>query len=155
MALGTERHSLLKECNGSVLMAISRMGGRVEIVSNPEVLLSVSDDMSFIVEGSPLTSLRRDALTYATAIGHFHLHAFSAMATVPQGPKKVMRIAYDVDESDQDLLIARYEAYWFALSFLMPVGDFEDVLSADGAEKAARRFGVTLPVVGLRAAMGK
>ncbi|NTF18055.1 hypothetical protein G6L37_06530 [Agrobacterium rubi] len=153
MALGSERHSILNDCNGSLMLAASRMGGRVDIVAAPETLLVVNQDMSFVISGSALTSLKRDNLTYATAIGHYHLHAFDALQKPAENRGQQMVVPYEIGEADGDLLLARYEAYWFAFGFLMPVGAFEEALASRGIDETALAFGVAPSLVNLRVMM--
>lgn len=153
--LGSDRHSVIRENGGEILVAIRRLGGSVVISKDPRVLLSVEPGYPFVIEGSAITSVSRDTLSYATALGHYFLHAAQIFPKPSDQAGGRLEVLYEGDASDQDFIRSRMEAYWFAFGLLMPRGEFEAAMAAGGAEEAARRFQVDTAMIHLREFMAK
>lgn len=137
------------------MVAIRSLGGSVVISEAPRVLLSVEPGSPFVIEGSALTSLCRDNLSYATALGHYFLHAVQTFPKSREQAAGRLEVLYEGDDGDHDFIRSRYEAYWFAFGLLMPIGDFESVMATGGVDEAARRFHVNPAMINLRALMAQ
>lgn len=155
LALGSERHSVIRESGGQIMVAIRSLGGSVVISAAPRVLLAVEPGAPFVIEGSALTSLCRDNLSYATALGHYFLHAVQTFPKPREQADGRLEVLYEGDDGDHDFIRSRYEAYWFAFGLLMPTVEFESAMAAGGVVEAARRFHVDPGMVNLRALMAQ
>jgi hypothetical protein len=155
LTLGSDRHSVIRENGGEIIAAIRSLGGSVVISMNPRVLLLAKPGSPFVIEGSALTSLSRDTFSYATALGHYFLHAVQTFPKPRDQAGSRLEILYEGDDSDHDFIWSRMEAYWFAFGLLMPEGEFERVMAAGGVDGAIRRFGVDPAMVNLRVLMGR
>jgi Zn-dependent peptidase ImmA (M78 family) len=155
VALGSERHSVISENGGEIIVAIRSLGGSVVISQSPRVLLAVEPGSPFVIEGSALTSLSRDTFSYATALGHYFLHAVHTFPKPRDQAEGRLEVLYEGEDGDQDFIGSRMEAYWFAFGLLMPEGEFERVVVAEGTDGAARRFGVNPAMIELRMHMTK
>jgi Zn-dependent peptidase ImmA (M78 family) len=137
------------------MVAIRSLGGSVVISKAPRVLLSVEPGSPFVIEGSALTSLSRDTFSYATALGHYFLHAVQTFPKPREQAESRLEVLYEGEAGDHDFIWSRYEAYWFAFGLLMPNGEFESAMAAGGVDEAARRFHVNPGMINLRALMSQ
>ncbi|WP_281408259.1 ImmA/IrrE family metallo-endopeptidase [Methylobacterium sp. WL6] len=97
-----------------------------------------------------ITSVVRDRFTIAHELGHLFLHYPLATAS---NRGAVMVATRWVDEENQDLRRAEWEANWFAAAFLMPSQDFIKSYRSNlnSVEVTAVEFGVSSKAAGIRA----
>ena len=107
---------------------VARLGGRIEYKTAdtnfdrlPEsiVVRSANDFTIFLPS---VTSVVRDRFTIAHELGHFFLHYAMILRNSPGATMVATRW---VNEDDDDLKRAEWEANWFAAAFLMPATKFE------------------------------
>lgn len=135
---------------------VVRLGGRIEYKTAniredklPEsiVIRSVRDFTIFLPS---ITSAVRDRFTIAHELGHLFLHYTLASG----GRSGVIMIATRwVDERNEALQRAEWEANWFAAAFLMPSEIFRSAFHANlrSIEITAEQFGVSLKAAQIRA----
>jgi Zn-dependent peptidase ImmA (M78 family) len=105
---------------------VAKLGGRIiyknATKENDKLLESiiVKSRNDFTIFLPVMTSISRDRFTIAHELGHLFLH----YPLVEQHRPGVMMAATRwVDQNNQDLLRAEWEANWFAEAFLMPSRD--------------------------------
>lgn len=135
---------------------VVRLGGRVEYKTAdlsadklPEsiVVRGLSDFTIFLPS---ITSVVRDRFTIAHELGHLFLHY--PLATV-SNRGAVMIATRWVDEKNEDLRRAEWEANWFAAAFLMPSKDFKAAYQSNlnSIKVTAIEFGVSTKAAEIRA----
>lgn len=135
---------------------VVRLGGRVEyktadLTSDklPESIIvrSLNDFTIFLPS---ITSVVRDRFTIAHELGHLFLHYPLAAA----GRNDAVMIATRwVDDSNEALQRAEWEANWFAAAFLMPSEDFTLAykVNLNDLDITAMQFGVSAKAAEIRA----
>ncbi|MGV7033464.1 ImmA/IrrE family metallo-endopeptidase [Methylobacterium symbioticum] len=135
---------------------VVRLGGRIEYKTAdlsagklPEsiVVRAIND---FVIYLPSITSIVRDRFTIAHELGHLFLHYPLAAG----GRNDVVMTATRwVDESNEALQRAEWEANWFAAAFLMPSSDFRTAYSENhrSIETTAAMFGVSVKAAQIRA----
>lgn len=108
---------------------VVQLGGRIEYKTAqladdrlPESIV-VQSSNNFTIYLPSVTSAVRDRFTIAHELGHLFLHYPLAYARYPGDAMVATRW---VDESNEDLRRAEWEANWFAAGFLMPSADFRE-----------------------------
>ncbi|MGU3358929.1 ImmA/IrrE family metallo-endopeptidase [Methylobacterium sp. M6A4_1b] len=135
---------------------VVRLGGRIEYKTAevtadklPESIIvrSMSDFTIFLPS---VTSAVRDRFTIAHELGHLFLHYPLVSSSAPG---TVMVATRWVNESNEALQRAEWEANWFAAAFLMPAAEFKQVYEARGRSSDATsiHFGVSPKAAEIRA----
>jgi Zn-dependent peptidase ImmA (M78 family) len=135
---------------------VARLGGRIEYKTAdlstdklPESIIvrALSDFTIFLPS---ITSVVRDRFTIAHELGHLFLHY--PLATTAD-KNAVMVATRWVNENDEALQRAEWEANWFAAAFLMPSTDFEHAYKINNRsiEITAAQFGVSPKAAEIRA----
>ena len=137
---------------GPIRDVVARLGGVTEH-SDPfedEIPESIRVERKgkFAIYISSLTSSERDRFTIAHELGHYLLHYPKLLQ---QNPTAKMNATRWVDESQQTLVRAEWEANWFAAAFLMPKAQFLLALGAGTLSDVADKFGVSEAAAGVRA----
>lgn len=127
---------------------VVRLGGRIEYKTAnisesklPESII-VRSFNDFTIYLPSITSAVRDRFTIAHELGHLFLHYQIATS----GSKDVAMVATRwVDETNEALKRAEWEANWFAAAFLMPSEDFRKIYDSTGQSiiATAAQFGVS------------
>ena len=132
---------------------VDRLGGDIcyhDILENdvPDSR-KVEDFGDFAIFLSSLTSPQRDRFTVAHELGHYLLHFPRVRKSAPESGMIATRW---VDESNDGLVRAEWEANWFAAGFLMPEGEFLKRLDdSSSIDQVASYFGVSKAAAEVRA----
>ncbi|MCJ2067060.1 ImmA/IrrE family metallo-endopeptidase [Methylobacterium sp. J-088] len=135
---------------------VVRLGGRIEYKTAevtadklPESII-VRSRNDFTIFLPSVTSVVRDRFTIAHELGHLFLHYPLVAAS---NPGAVMIATRWVNENNEALKRAEWEANWFAAAFLMPSAEFKQVYESMGrsTEFTAMQFGVSPKAAEIRA----
>jgi Zn-dependent peptidase ImmA (M78 family) len=135
---------------------VVRLGGRIEYKTADTTSTRLPESIivrafnNFVIFLPSVTSVVRDRFTIAHELGHLFLH-YPLVAHRHAGA--TMIATRWVDETNENLKRAEWEANWFAAAFLMPSGAFSEFLHANNfsIHTAATKFAVSPKAAEVRA----
>lgn len=138
---------------GSIAELVSQLGGSIQFKTaseeNTPDSIVVRDISDFTIFLSSLSSEVRDRFTVAHEVGHYLLHY---PLVRKNDPNAVMRATRWVDETDEALTRAEWEANWFAAGLLMPKDEVANFGIENDTSLIASHFGVSLTAAQIRVA---
>ena len=132
--------------NGSLNSLVHKMKGKI-IIKPSKFCLIVHNEHDFEIYQSPYTSLWRDNISIAQAIGHYVLHYQLQLESHHDG-----FVCKNVpDPNNKNELIATNEAIWFQQELLLPEKEFIEFYNNYSLESTAYHFSVPTSQIEIRA----
>lgn len=125
---------------------VSKMNGKI-ITKSSKFCLIVHNEKDFEIYQSPYTSLWRDNISIAQAVGHYVLHYQLQLESHNDG-----FVCKNVpNPNNKNELVATNEAIWFQQELLLPEKEFVEFYNNHSLDKTAYHFSVPTSHVEIRA----